>query len=104
MWADPGGAAGAGSPSPMKTGASTPMSQERQFSASFADYLSPGPIFAPKALYGRLAANEGSILIRKGAIFADDGAYLGRYGAPAVSRGALLARKAAFSSMTAPSK
>ena len=61
--ADPGGAAGAGSPSPMETGATLPKAQGRQFLSPFAEYLSPGSIFAPKALYGRLFASEGGVLI-----------------------------------------
>lgn len=46
--ADPGELQELGSPSPEETGAPA-----HQFSYSFADYLSPGRTFAPKALCGR---------------------------------------------------
>ena len=55
------GAAGAGSPSPMETGAPAPKAQWCQFLYPFAEYLSQRSIFASKALYGRLPASEGAL-------------------------------------------
>ena len=75
-----------------------------QLLSPFADYLSPGSVFAPKALCGRLPASECAHLKREGALFVHDVALLSRYGAPPANRGALLAGKGAFSTMAAPSK
>ena len=75
---DSGGTAGAGSPSPMENGAPEPSVQGRQFSSPFADYFGPESTFAPKALYGRLPAGEGDLLIRKRAFFSRKGALLNR--------------------------
>ena len=81
-----------------------PPLPRRQFVSPFAAYLSPGSIFAPKALCGRLPAIECAHLKREGALFAHDVALLSRYGAPPANRGALLAGKGVFSTMAAPSK
>ena len=79
-----------------------PPLSRRQFLSPFADYLSPGSVFAPKALCGRLPASERALLKREGALFAHDVALLSRYGAPPANRGALLAGKGAFSTMAEP--
>ena len=73
------------------------------FLSPFADYLSPGSAFAPKALYGLLPASEYAHLKGKGALFVHV-TLLSRYGTPPANGGALLAGKGAFSTMGAPSK
>ena len=60
-----GWAAGAGSPSPIGTGAPAPKAQGCPFSSHFDEYLSPGSIFAPKVIYGRLSTSGGALLIKK---------------------------------------
>ena len=65
-----GGAAWAGSPSTMETGAPVPKAQGRQFLSPFAEHLSPGCIFTQKALYGRPPVCEGTLVMREGALFA----------------------------------
>ena len=90
---DPGGAAGACSPSPMETGTPTPKTQGRNFSPPFSVYLSPRSIFAPKALCRHLPASKDALLIRKGALFAHERVFLCKHGAPPASRRALLIRK-----------
>ena len=57
----------------------------------------PGFILAPKALYRRLPASQGGLLIRKGALFVHYGALLRKYSAPSASGRALLPQKGAFS-------
>ena len=67
---DPGGAAGAGSPQQWKL---APLPLWRR-GASFHIH-STRSIFAPSALYGRLPASQGVLLIAIGTLFAHDGAF-----------------------------
>ena len=95
--ADPGGgAAGAGSPSPMGTGAPAPKAQGCPFSSPFDEYLSPGSIFAPKVLYGRLSTSEGALLIQKDDLFARECALLSRCGTPSPAEAPFWQEKTPF--------
>ena len=69
------GSCGGWQPSAMETGAPAPLAQGSQFSYPFYGCLSPRSIFAPSALYGRLPASQGVLLIGIGTLFAHDGAF-----------------------------
>ena len=102
QWRIQRGAAGAGSPSPMETGAPAPSAQGRPWRremkiaagnensrpcpegagapifVSIRRVSQPCLIFTPRALYGCLPASKVALLIRKGLNFAHDGALLRR--------------------------
>ena len=79
-----------------------PSLLRRQFSSPFADYLSSGSVFTPKALCGRLPASICANLIREGALFVHDVALLSRYDDHPANRSAFMAQKDAFSTMRRP--